>query len=525
MIHPNLLQFLTSEMEAKKVEVIGMTDLKSLLSVERFAAANGRSGQPETVAAAIASIAPESSPERVALHFDPKTGEIFEKLIRVADWVPAFWYPLLSRIVRDGAEDEAFAALAVLTALAETVKNEDHLKELRHQLRMASPTRHATLQSLLTQLTQSVEAKQLAKEVPDPPMTVLSWSIDVAGSTEVKARMRAMAETPEDLSRLYEIYYQQFLSYESDFYSALFGARNGLAGAPLDPGRLFTVKGIGDEIWLLYEVPQKDGDKLRSAIARMIDASLSLVDRSIHCGFGDRGLSAGFDPETELEQRFDQKSLCFKAYGDVVEDGFETSRLRAKYLSDRVFGYLDKKPGPLGPDEFKLLNRLNAGHFEASGVHRYRMAWRTDYIGNDVDRFFRTTKGALAGTMTIGEALFARAGFTTKPIAFPGLYDAHVMVDIAPNAQRWFQGIYYKWSDLEAQSLKGLGISYRVYHIVRKERIFSLHYGVEKDNSILDATRTKFPIDLVDTLSTMKQKMMRKEAEESENPPADQPEA
>ena len=96
--------------------------------------------------------------------------------------------------------------------------------------------------------------------------TVISISMDICGSTEAKAKMRTCAgDNMGQLTEWYEHFHRQFLSSEWEFYSQLF--RNGCGGSDWDWKHAFVVKGIGDEIWLLYEVSEADQWKLKSLAA------------------------------------------------------------------------------------------------------------------------------------------------------------------------------------------------------------------------------------------------------------------
>src|SRR5947209_10390778 len=95
--------------------------------------------------------------------------------------------------------------------------------------------------------------------------TLISISIDVAGSTEAKSRILAIAAQEGWRHQLYKDFYRQFLFAEDRFYSAILRTNPGLRGIKLDWQRLFVVKGIGDEIWLLYEVTSDDSANITAA--------------------------------------------------------------------------------------------------------------------------------------------------------------------------------------------------------------------------------------------------------------------
>ena len=59
----------------------------------------------------------------------------------------------------------------------------------------------------------------------------------------------------------------------------------------------------------------------------------------------------------------------------------------------------------------QVLSRLCFGTSEATRWTRLQL-YRTDYIGHEIDRFFRTTKAALPGTVAIGASTAQHLGLT-----------------------------------------------------------------------------------------------------------------
>ena len=111
--------------------------------------------------------------------------------------------------------------------------------------------------------------------------TVISISMDICGSTEAKARMRACAgENKTKLIELYKQFHHQFLLSEWEFYSQLF--RNGCdGGLDWDWRHVFVVKGMGDETWLLYKVSEADQWKLKSLAVRLFHAALNVTAKRL----------------------------------------------------------------------------------------------------------------------------------------------------------------------------------------------------------------------------------------------------
>jgi hypothetical protein len=100
----------------------------------------------------------------------------------------------------------------------------------------------------------------------------------------------------------------------------------------LDWQRLFIVKGIGDEIWLLYEVLPDDSAHIGAATVRLMQAALSLLDTPIHWDATEREHGPGFEPDAELNERHDFMNLAYKVHIDLISDAIEISHTRADYL-------------------------------------------------------------------------------------------------------------------------------------------------------------------------------------------------
>jgi len=119
---------------------------------------------------------------------------------------------------------------------------------------MAQEERDASRRAFIAELGKRLPSDEATEEEPgrDGRTRVISISMDVCGSTDVKARMRQRAQDDKDLNRWYADFQRQFLNAEWRFYESLFRESDREIG--WNWKRAFVVKGIGDEIWLLYEV-------------------------------------------------------------------------------------------------------------------------------------------------------------------------------------------------------------------------------------------------------------------------------
>jgi len=235
-------------------------------------------------------------------------------------------------------------------------------------------------------------------------MSFISISIDICGSTSAKARLRGhsvLIGTKE--TELYDSFQRQVLRVEDTFWTML-------RSSQLDIERLFLIKSIGDEIWYSYDLDSLEIYDRRATVAKMIEALVSLQTKQFDLVAGppeDPYDWENIDPSTLL--RID---IPLKITIDVITDALDVGILREKYLSPHVASLLspmDKltKPVKAGDDNYiNLCNRLGiASQVKAGG--KVLSAVRSDYIGWEIDRFFRLTKAAIEGAVLLGPEILA----------------------------------------------------------------------------------------------------------------------
>jgi hypothetical protein len=162
-----------------------------------------------------------------------------------------------------------------------------------------------------------------------------------------------------------------------------------------------------------------------------------------------------------------------------------------------------------GDSEAKLASRLNAGYFEVQG-QKLRQVYRTDYIGHEVDRFFRTAKAAVPCALTMGEALFNRLDVEARLVAYPGLFRAIIKYDRDPDrpgaAFAWWHDLLFVRSELPADDMKGIGYSYRIFTLATQPQLNAIwHRGHDQKDLLLAPTLERFPLELRDRLKTIQQ--------------------
>ncbi|TLS66185.1 hypothetical protein FEF65_11385 [Mariprofundus erugo] len=248
-------------------------------------------------------------------------------------------------------------------------------------------------------------------------MAFLSISIDICGSTEAKAKLRKHAELiATEPTRLYEEFQRQVLRVEETFWTLL-------RSEGLEIERLFLIKTIGDELWYSYDLEGLHDFEVHAAMAKVINALVGMHTKSFDLvAAPDRDPNdwENIDPSTLL-----RIGLPLKITVDQISDALEMNALREKYLKSHVASLLSppERPGERlvqegDPDFNDLCNRLGIAHRVVTS-NKVHTTIRSDFIGWEVDRFFRLTKEAMENAVLVGPEIL-EAFDTHKLIALDG---------------------------------------------------------------------------------------------------------
>ena len=490
MSKSNVLEFVASEL---KGQIMTVSSLSAFVAAEKAA---DKLDMKETSrhAAQLSVLLPSVRRERICREFDSETADIFEALRRKRPNSKIIYAAF--GVYKNSGNDKVRRDAAIATVAAEVA--------------IASPDDSEYLAKLLGSMAdQETDSefsdflKDLRGQLPNPSSagsqeeshgqtTLISISMDICGSTEAKARMRTCAgDNKKQLTEWYEQFHHQFLLSEWDFYSQLF--RNGYSGLALDWKHAFVVKGMGDEIWLLYEVSEVDQWKLKSLAARLFHAALSVAAKPI------RWTSASDDDP--CRQPFETRHLPLKFYMDILDDTYEVSGKRCDFVTKYIPEILGTEVILNNGDFIKLGNRLHAGSLMGDGRRLIQMI-RTDYIGWEVDRFFRATKFALPMVATIGQNLFEKVFNDPKKsgkcLIGTGLQKAVIKCPIDQGrSARYDYDFRYVKKDIAPKKLKGVGEGYTVYWVLRSNELLGLHHTYA-DKNIMRKTLDVFTKEMVD---------------------------
>jgi hypothetical protein len=527
MSRSHLLSYISSCLREQGSEVISESDLFAYAAIEETIEKFPEAGEEALQAAAIIIFLHEPNIDDVGKCFGDKTSAIL-KLFNMKGNTKRIL--IQGQAARTAATSHDFnavvAALAILAGEAAIASKanemkipwEDETKSLREVISTSITVAKGEIKKALKKISDKIPEINHKQETKDPKESsyMLSVSIDIAGSTEAKTRMKNVAGEDKALIESYESFYKEFLHKEDRFYQCLFDKSNCWAGMHLDWRKIFVVKGIGDEIWLLYDLVEGGTTEIVTVTARLIHCAMELVQNFITCNASEKPSNPNYDPDRELDQRHDAMQLPIKVYIDLIGDAYEISKLRADYVSENMGIYLGAANGVKKDlDRVELANRLNAGQLELAG-RRVRVSYRTDYIGHEVDRFFRTTKAAIPGIVTIGETLFKRLNFHSEMTAYPGLFKGYFEYqtdypnEVNPKKKK---EVLYVQSDLPASELKGIGYSYRNYHLTTRQDLSAIHHMNENRNEFMQPTFKKFPSNILTQLKTSR--VLMEEAEDS----------
>ena len=480
--------------------VAGVAFLNALAAIER---AGERLGIRRCAleAAALAVVSPRAEVANIEREFNAETASAFGELRLKGQYSRVVLEAMAAYDGAHGNDGTRDAAIAVVAAEVEVAPTEDQAMVANSLRLMISSEERSDRSAFLEELSEQLDARETVKERAEQTNSqVLSISIDICGSTHAKTRMRARARGDDELTSWYREFHRQFLVYEWQFYESVFC--DGGLGAGLDWKRAFVVKGIGDEVWLLYEIVEGDVWDLAEIAIRLLDGALDMLNQHIFWTSAQDGDDGCDTEDSECER------LPFKVYIDLIEDAFEISIPRLEFLSGRMARLIDGKEAWRDKDFVEVGNRLNAGTLMADG-RRLLSTTRTDYIGWEIDRFFRATKYAVPCATTVGRNLFERILKKSETIwKDPGGSELRRAVVEVPRdeggvSRSCDRGFLYVARKVDPCELKGVDEAYRVYRVVREHELFGLHQN-GLDKVMMKPTLDVFSCSMVEALRKIK---------------------
>jgi hypothetical protein len=305
-------------------------------------------------------------------------------------------------------------------------------------------------------------------------MSLISISLDLAGSTMAKATIRQFsAGDLENTSEQYALLAQGLYDVELRFYEHLLKR-----GVALD--QIFCIKTIGDEVWATVTIPDDPAaPETKRLILASIESALDVATHTVTVATPDKSVNwDGTDsaPTDALGMNWHYQYLPMKYYLDVIDHAADVSPKRRESF-DGMYGFLEttlaaKYQMPPGDEtRGEILHQISAGMYRAGGQVRVR----SDFLGYEVDRFFRTTKAATPQAVTLGQNLAARLHLDPTQGRLPDSTTGHTTITPAALGAPKLGRVDDEWkvvrSDLPKESLPGCDEDYTTYHLFRSKAI------------------------------------------------------
>lgn len=234
-------------------------------------------------------------------------------------------------------------------------------------------------------------------------MSLISISLDVVGSTSIKRDLSEFAdEHGTDLDRLYSDFAKLMLVSMNRFMELLD------LDNVLDINRLFLVKRIGDEYWYVYDLDNLAPDERSRHATHLVKTLLAFFSKTPFDIVAATPEEAD-DPyvEPKIPDFSIRRVISWKSTVDLLNHAIDLSQLAEDKLDSFLAGLTPqgrtKKFTTAGDAEFlELKNRLGVG-FGIARDNKVVYAMRSDFIGLEVDRFFRLSKHAEEGVLLAGK--------------------------------------------------------------------------------------------------------------------------
>jgi hypothetical protein len=221
----------------------------------------------------------------------------------------------------------------------------------------------------------------------------LSISIDLVGSAALKTAIFQAGDNDYDvINAHYQTYVETMFEVEEALYRYV--SDSGI----VDIRDLFLAKIIGDEYWYLYEIDLDDHEHLNEVAHAFIFGLLEVMSkaRQLRLPTGSGG-----------EQCYD---LSWKALVDLITNALHLPDKRYAYFEDKISGLLGRESRfrQAGAEDYSAIcHALNVRPNRRAGETGIGIA-RSDYVGMQIDRFFRVAKTCKSRLVTVGEALWSR---------------------------------------------------------------------------------------------------------------------
>lgn len=292
-------------------------------------------------------------------------------------------------------------------------------------------------------------------------MPLLSISIDLSRSTKAKSYISKVCKDPQIKNESLSEYYKHLVIIEKEFYIECY-----LKG--IDIKRIFHVKNIGDEFWILYEIVDIEADKKSIlVIIKILQHIVSRIQRLFISERKVEWVEAKSDLSIWKNINFEEIFMPIKCFTDLLFDFDNLISLRQESISNFLLDTYNKETKKTGIDHDEQIRqnildyayKLNIS-FEFDKDDVIFKSGRYDPVGLDVDLFFRCTKFAQPAIVCIGDNLY-------NALRHSEFSERNVMTLKNQNSETGFsyEKLYYIKKVVSQSDLKGILKDYALYYL------------------------------------------------------------
>lgn len=309
--------------------------------------------------------------------------------------------------------------------------------------------------------------------MPEKSVQFISISLDLVGSTPLKRAMfRAGRNDFGKVNQLYEQYVQILFEIEESFYRFV-----STSGA-IDIRKLFLAKIIGDEYWYLYEVDADDAEELAAVAHAFIFGLLHVLSEPRTFRMSENG---------GAEEKFD---LSLKGLVDLTTNALHLPDRRFRFFQDKIMDLLgsEARLSQIDPDDYAALcYGLNFRPTRPTDSGLLGAA-RSDYVGMQIDRFFRAAHACKPRLVSVGEALLSRLDVRLDRKT-PGV-DVYEFTQIVPGNENSDPACCASRELIPAREMTGIDDDYELWHLYTPATLRDDVYRPRHDvNDFLAPTR------------------------------------
>jgi hypothetical protein len=243
-------------------------------------------------------------------------------------------------------------------------------------------------------------------------MEFISISIDIANSTFLKRKINEVCENENLAEQKTKEVFNYLLDCEKDLYTGTF--KNGLIND------LFIVKSIGDELWYLINLDNLKDDIKKSTIQEIINILQNIARKFWHLNLYPQPIAKNnnkrFIVSKDIKYRDYVKN---KITVDIIKNAYNFTSYRFGKLNEFYKSLISQSFDVEKNEQVKesyrstireIAYNLNMGDVQIE-VKNDEVAYinnetRYDLIGTDVDHFFRVSKKAIPGLITVGDLIY-----------------------------------------------------------------------------------------------------------------------